>query len=878
MALTSAESTKQLSLAEKKRIRKGFSKTLDQVMEIPPLLALQLDSYRTLLQKDVAPDQLQNIGLHAAFDSIFPIESFSGHSRLEYVSYSLGESLFDVMECKLRGLTYAAPVRVKLRLVIFDKDNAGNEKIRDIREQEVYMGEMPLMTEVGTFVINGTERVVVSQLHRSPGVFFEHDKGKNHSSGKLLYSARIIPYRGSWLDFEFDPKDNVFVRIDRRRKLPVTILLKALGYTTEEILQLFFISNHYTINAKQEFVLTLEPSRLLGENAMFDIVDKQGNVIVENGRRITARHIRQMENAKLTKLVTSSEYLIGKTIAKAIVDQTSGEILVEANAEITADVLKTLLENSVTEFETLYINELDNGPYISTTLRIDPSSNQLEALVEIYRMMRPGEPPTKDAAENVKMMNAYKVELAKGEMSLNDVFNNIEAKSVGAKAVNESGNVKTTMGPAPKNLKPAADKWLQDNPNASAKKAMEVFLNESDKYLKTGIVNERNIKDRRKTLGISSPEGKNINKLSAERKENTFTDFKSNLEGVDMNDPQAVLDVFRNSYKKGYAETTAAKQYEETGSLSQSQSANKKINDLIDEFENTEGGFKISKQNEIDKLKPKKKDTSDIYAEYYRKEFSPNTAVINVKKSSEFRFFNNKRRTLDDQTPQEFFSQYSLKDIEKGGKFHNEYLQFKAIDDVRIKNVENLQPILRKIFTKVREGTPNQKESLVNLNIAHKFESSGIKKGYVSPTKTGKGTDPTEIYIDVSEYNQTIQPSLEAEARKFYNKYIEFGDEAARKEYLKIDKDMKILGIEGQVAPGQTVGKAMPFDDKIRQLADEAINNNFITQTEYDQLINSAEEIAQSKIDFFNTFGIKSKYASGGLVGINHLTRPLRNF
>ena len=438
-----------------------------------------------------------------------------------------------------------------------------------------------------------------------------------------------------------------------------------------------------------------------------------------------------------------------------------------------------------------------------------------------------------------------------------------------------SGNVKTKMGPAPKNLTEEADKWLQNNPNASAKKAMEVFLNESDKYLKTGIVNERNIKDRRKTLGISSPEGKNINKLSAERKENTFTDFKSNLEGVDMNDPQAVLDVFRNSYKKGYAETTAAKQYEETGSLSQSQSANKKINDLIDEFENTEGGFKILKQNEIDKLKPKKKDTSDIYAEYYRKEFSPNTAVINVKKSSEFRFFNNKRRTLDDQTPQEFFSQYSLKDIEKGGKFHNEYLQFKAIDDVRIKNVENLQPILRKIFTKVREGTPNQKESLVNLNIAHKFESSGIKKGYVSPTKTGKGTDPTEIYIDVSEYNQTIQPSLEAEARKFYNKYIEFGDEAARKEYLKIDKDMKILGIEGQVAPGQTVGKAMPFDDKIRQLADEAINNNFITQTEYDQLINSAEEIAQSKIDFFNTFGIKSKYASGGLVGIDHLTRPL---
>ena len=349
-----------------------------------------------------------------------------------------------------------------------------------------------------------------------------------------------------------------------------------------------------------------------------------------------------------------------------------------------------------------------------------------------------------------------------------------------------------------------------------------------------------------------------------------------------MNDPQAALNAFRSSYKKGYAETEAAKQYEKTGSLAKSESANSQINELIDQFENTEGGFKILKQKEINKLKPKKKDTSDIYAEYYRKEFSPNTAVINVKKSSEFRFFNNKRRTLDDQTPQEFFSQYSLKDIEKGGKFHNEYLQFKAIDDVRIKNVENLQPILRKIFTKVRESIPNlrpnKKKSLVNLNIAHKFDSSGIKRGYVSETKTGKGTDPTEIYIDVSEYNQTIQPSLEAEARKLYKKYIESGDEAARKEYLKIDKDMKILGIEGQVAPGQTVGKAMPFDDKIRQIADEAIDNNFITQKEYDQLINSAEEIAESKIKFFDTFGIKTTYAGGGIVGIDRMTRSLREF
>jgi len=435
------------------------------------------------------------------------------------------------------------------------------------------------------------------------------------------------------------------------------------------------------------------------------------------------------------------------------------------------------------------------------------------------------------------------------------------------------------MGPSP-NLTEEADKWLQNNPDVSNKKAVEVFLNEPDKYLKTGITNisTKNITDRKRSLKITDEERKNVNLVSKERKEDTFVNFKSSLKGVDMNNPQAVLDAFRNSYKKGYAESKAAKQYEETGSLSQSQSANKKINDLIDEFENTEGGFKILKQNEIDKLKPKKKDISDEFVEYYRSEFSPNTAAINVKKSSEFRFFDNKRRTLGDQTPEEFFSEYSLKDLEKGGKFYNEYLQFKAIDDVRIKNVEKLQPILRKIFTKVREGTPNQKESLVNLNIAHKFEASGIKRGYVSETKLGKGTDPAEIYIDVSEYNQTIQPSIEAEARKLYNRYLEFGDEADYIKLEKIDKDMKVLGIEGEIAPGQKIGQAMPFDKKIRQLADEAIDNKFITQTEYDQLINSAEGIAQSKINFFDTFGIKATYASGGLVGISHLTRPLRNF
>jgi len=437
-----------------------------------------------------------------------------------------------------------------------------------------------------------------------------------------------------------------------------------------------------------------------------------------------------------------------------------------------------------------------------------------------------------------------------------------------------AGGKRVKYGTSPK-LTNAADEYLIANPNVSAKKTMEVFLNDPDKYLKTGNINRGNIKDRRKSLGLTTPEGANINRLSMERKEDLFSDFQSGLEGVDMKDPQAILDAFRNSYKKIYAETKAGKQYAETGSLTTSQSANSQINKLIDQFENTEGGFKILKQKEIDKLKPKKKDISDEFVEYYKDEFSPSTAAIDVKKSSEFRFFDNKRRTLDDQTPQEFFSEYSLKDIEKGGRFHNEYLQFKAIDDVRIKNVENLQPILRKIFTKVRESTPLQKKSLVNLNIAHKFEASGIKKGYVSETKKGKGTDPTEIYIDVSEYNQVIQPSMEAEARKLYNRYLEFGDEADYIKLEKIDKDMKALGIEGEIAPGQKIGQAMPFDKKIRQLADEAIDNNFITQKEYDQLINSAEEIAESKIKFFNTFGIKATYAGGGIVGIDYLTRPL---
>lgn len=386
------------SHAEKKRFRKSFGTQAD-TMEIPNLLETQLKSYRDFLTTDAQVD-LKNTGLHAAFSSVFPIQSFSGNARLEYVSYSLGEAAFDVRECKLRGLTYSAPLRVKIRLVVLDKDAPGDEKpIKDIREQDVFMGEIPLMTDVGTFVINGTERVVVSQLHRSPGVIFEHDKGKTHSSGKLLYSARIIPYRGSWLDFEFDPKDCVFVRIDRRRKLPVSILLRALGYDTESILAQFFETTICHLK-NGEFLIELIPARLRGEIAMFDIVVPGTNeLIVEQGRRITARHIKLMEKSEMKKLVVPRDYLVGKVLAKAIVDTSTGESIAQANDEISVDILDALANHGIHQFEMIYTNELDHGSYISDTLRIDPTVSQLDALVEIYRMMRPGEPPTKEAAE-----------------------------------------------------------------------------------------------------------------------------------------------------------------------------------------------------------------------------------------------------------------------------------------------------------------------------------------------------------------------------------------------------------------------------------------------------------------------------------------------
>ncbi|VTU08340.1 DNA-directed RNA polymerase subunit beta [Actinobacillus indolicus] len=379
------------SYSEKKRIRKSFGKR-SQVLNVPYLLTIQLDSFDKFIQRD--PEGLQ--GLEAAFRSVFPIVSSNGATELQYVSYELGEPVFDVRECQIRGTTYAAPLRVKLRLVTFDREAAAGT-VKDIKEQNVYMGEIPLMTDNGTFVINGTERVIVSQLHRSPGVFFDSDKGKTHASGKVLYNARIIPYRGSWLDFEFDPKDNLYARIDRRRKLPATIILRALGYTTEEILNMFFETVTFHIEDNR-LLMTLVPERLRGETAAFDI-EANGKVYVESGRRITARHIRALEKDNITQIQVPTEYIVGRVTARDYVDLSTGEIVCPANSEISLETLAALAQAGYNEIEVLFTNDLDYGPYISETLRIDPTYDRLSALVEIYRMMRPGEPPTKEAAE-----------------------------------------------------------------------------------------------------------------------------------------------------------------------------------------------------------------------------------------------------------------------------------------------------------------------------------------------------------------------------------------------------------------------------------------------------------------------------------------------
>ena len=385
------------SYTEKRRIRKNFGR-LPKVMELPKLIETQLESYTQFLQQHVEAGARENKGLEEVFRTLFPITSVSGNAALEYVSYELGKPGYTVQECLIQGLSYSAPLRIVVRLVIYDRDTNFQE-VKDVKEGEVFMGEVPLMTENGSFIINGTERVVVNQLHRSPGVFFDHDKGKTHSSGKVLYSARIIPYRGSWLDFEFDPKDNLFCRIDRRRKIPATIILKAMDMGTEEILQHFYEVDTVQIE-KTGISIELIPSRLRGQTLSVDLKIRS-KVVVEANKRITARHVRELEQAKISTLKVEDDFLIGKVLAKDIFNQETGEVLISANTELDQSTIEALREANITELHTLYINELDKGPYISTTLRADPTSNRLEALVEIYRMMRPGEPPTKDSAEQL---------------------------------------------------------------------------------------------------------------------------------------------------------------------------------------------------------------------------------------------------------------------------------------------------------------------------------------------------------------------------------------------------------------------------------------------------------------------------------------------
>ena len=381
------------SYTEKKRVRRSFEK-ISSVMDLPNLLATQLKSYEHFLQRKADPLKRKNQGLESVIHSIFPIKSHNGLARMECSSYELGEPIFDERECKLKGITYEASLHINCDLFFTDKETG---KLKEGKSQKVYMGTTPLMTDHGSFVINGTERVVVSQLHRSPGLFFDHDKGKSHSSGKVLYNARVIPYRGSWLDFEFDAKDLVYVRIDRRRKLFASILLKALGFSNQDILESFYETEIFKIKPNNTYQLQLIPKRLMGRITPMDI-SYRDEVIVKKGERISARHIRKIESTKIKHLEYEQNSMEGLVLAKDIVDKTTGEILIECNSIIDEEILNTLQTLGLKEVKTLYINDLESGPYMADTLRADSTTNDIEALVEIYRMMRPGEPPTKEAA------------------------------------------------------------------------------------------------------------------------------------------------------------------------------------------------------------------------------------------------------------------------------------------------------------------------------------------------------------------------------------------------------------------------------------------------------------------------------------------------
>ena len=389
------------SIANNQLLRKHFAK-IKKIIDIPNLIDIQKVSYQRFLQVDLPPSARQNIGLEAVFRSVFPIRDFSGTCSLDYVAYTLGTPKYDVEECHQRGMTFASPVKVRVRLVTWDSDKeSGSQSIRDIKEQEVYFGEIPLMTANGTFIINGTERVIVSQLHRSPGVFFDHDKGKTHSSGKVLYRARVIPYRGSWLDFDFDHKDILYVRIDRRRKLPATVLLKALGYSTEELLNYYYDSDTLVFDG-DDYKKRVNLDLLQGQRATVDVVvgsGKQAEVVVKVNRKFTKAALRKIEESNLDLIPITEEEVIGKFASSDIIDQQTGEIVVECNEEITQEKLADIKKRGITEIQTLFIDNLYVGSYLRETLMIDKVATADDAVVEIYRRLRPGDPPTLRSAK-----------------------------------------------------------------------------------------------------------------------------------------------------------------------------------------------------------------------------------------------------------------------------------------------------------------------------------------------------------------------------------------------------------------------------------------------------------------------------------------------
>src|SRR5476649_506775 len=380
----------------RKRVRKFFG-TIKEVAEMPNLIEVQKASYDQFLLVKEPPGGRPNEGLQAVFKSVFPISDFSNTSQLEFVKYEFEAPKYDVDECHQRGMTYAAPLKVTLRLIVFDIDEAtGAREIKDIKEQDVYMGDIPLMTDNGTFVVNGTERVIVSQMHRSPGVFFDNDKGKSHSSGKILFAARVIPYRGSWLDFEFDAKDLIFARIDRRRKLPVTTLFYALGMNSEEILHYFYKSLTFT-QAKEGWRMPYMPESFKGVKPMVDLVDaKTGKVVVEAGKKISPRMARKIAEDGTKELLVRDEDLYGRYIADEMVNEKTGEIFAEAGEEITEKSLLALKEMGFKSLNILDIDHVNTGAYIRNTLKADKCERYEQALVEIYRVMRPGEPPTRE--------------------------------------------------------------------------------------------------------------------------------------------------------------------------------------------------------------------------------------------------------------------------------------------------------------------------------------------------------------------------------------------------------------------------------------------------------------------------------------------------